>query len=130
MPSIIWTRHFLKALYQDNKSLILLEKNGKALSSKCTRHIAIRYIFVTNRIAKGKLSIQWCSTAEMNADFMTKKSLQGATFQKFRDIIMGIKGIETDNDVSKKPSKAAGNEKSNYIQATKSRKIGKSSAPH
>jgi len=136
MPSILWTHQFLKAqgydvneniLYQDNKSSILLEKNGRASSSKRTRHIAIRYFFVTDRIAKGELSIEWCPTAEMIADFMTKP-LQGATFRKFRDIIMGIKGIESGNDVSnKKLSKAAGNDKSNDIQATKSRNIGKTS---
>ena len=136
MPSILWTRQFLKAqgydvneniLYQDNKSSILLEKNGRTSSSKRTRHIAIRYFFVTDRIAKGELSIEWCPTAEMIADFMTKP-LQGATFRKFRDIIMGIKDIESGNDVSnKKPSKAAGNDKSNDIQATKSRNIGKTS---
>jgi len=60
----------------------------------------------------------------MIADFMTKP-LQGTTFRKFRDIIMGIKGIESGNDVSnKKPSKATGDNKSNDIQATKSRNIG------
>jgi hypothetical protein len=102
MPSILWTRNFLKAqgyevteniLYQDNKSSILLEKNGKALSSKRTRHIAIRYFFVTDRIAKGELTVEWCPTANMIADFMTKL-LQGALFCKFRDIVMGIDVIK------------------------------------
>jgi Trk-type K+ transport system membrane component len=45
MPSILWTRNFLQSqgygvkeaiIYQDNKSAILLEKNGKASSSKRT----------------------------------------------------------------------------------------------
>jgi hypothetical protein len=48
MPAICWTRYFLKTqgynvqdniLFQDNKSSILLEKNGKASSSKRTNHI-------------------------------------------------------------------------------------------
>jgi hypothetical protein len=112
MPSILWTRNFLKAkgyevteniLYQDNKSSILLEKNGKASSSKRTRHISIRYFFVTDRIAKGELTVEWCPTADMIADFMTKP-LQGATFRKFRDIVMGIDVI--------KPGKFAGTVKS------------------
>jgi hypothetical protein len=37
-------------LFQDNKSSILLEKNGKASSSKRTEHINIRYFFITDRV--------------------------------------------------------------------------------
>ncbi len=48
MPIILWTCYFLLSqgygvienlLWQDNKSLILLERNCKASSGKCTRHI-------------------------------------------------------------------------------------------
>jgi hypothetical protein len=35
-------------LFQDNKSSIILEKNGKASSSKHTKHINIQYFFITN----------------------------------------------------------------------------------
>ena len=54
MPQILWTRYFLEAqgydvkdsiIFQDNQSAILLEKNGKASSSKRTRHIKIRNFF-------------------------------------------------------------------------------------
>jgi hypothetical protein len=50
MPAICWTRYFMEAqgynicdnvLFQDNKSAILLEKNGKASSSKPMKHINI-----------------------------------------------------------------------------------------
>ena len=50
MSQILWTRYFLDAqgyninnciVYQDNKSAILLEQNGRASSSKRTRHINI-----------------------------------------------------------------------------------------
>ncbi len=77
---IIWLRNFLKAqgyvvddniLHQDNRSAILLEQNGKVSSVKRTKHIAIRYFFVTNRIRSGKTSPKWCSTGEMSADFLT-----------------------------------------------------------
>jgi hypothetical protein len=55
MPIIIWTRYFLlgqgygvveNLLLQDNKSSILLERNGKASSGKRTRHINIHYFFI------------------------------------------------------------------------------------
>jgi hypothetical protein len=58
MSLIIWSRNFLKAqgyvvkdniLHQDNKSAILLERNGKMSSGKRTKHIAIRYFFVDRR---------------------------------------------------------------------------------
>ena len=97
MSLIIWSRNFLKAqgyvvkdniLHQDNKSAILLERNGKMSSGKRTKHIAIRYFFVTDRIKSGEISTKWCPTAEMIADFLTKP-LQGAAFIKFRDLLMG-----------------------------------------
>jgi hypothetical protein len=76
-------------LFQDNKSAILLEKNGKASSSKRTKHVNIRYFFITDRVDKGDVSLVWCPTGDMIGDFMTK-SLQGALFWKFRDQIMGV----------------------------------------
>ena len=98
MSSILWTRYFLKAqgynvqdnvIFQDNKSSILLERNGKASSSKRTKHINVRYFFITDRISKGEVRVEWCPTKEMVADFMTKP-LQGSTFTKFRDLLMGL----------------------------------------
>ena len=136
MPSVLWTRNFLKAqgyevteniLYQDNKSAILLEKNGKASSSKRTRHIVIWYFFVTDRIAKGELTVEWCLTADMIADFMTKP-LQGALFCKFRDIVLGIDTIKSGkDDSSNKSGVDVGKAKCRCVQATKSRSIGKKS---
>ena len=76
-------------LYQDNKSSILLEKNGKMSSGKRTKHINVRYFFITDRASKGELSIEWCPTANMVGDFATKP-LHGALFRKFRDMIMGV----------------------------------------
>ena len=98
MPPICWTRYFLEAqgycvddniLYQDNKSSILLETNGKASSGKRTKHINIRYFFITDRVKKGDVSVVWCPTGDMIADYATKP-LQGSLFKKFRDQIMGV----------------------------------------
>jgi hypothetical protein len=66
MPAICWTRYFMKAqgyyvkdnvLFQDNEISILLEKNGKASSSKRTKHINIRYFSITNRVSKEEVSL-------------------------------------------------------------------------
>eukprot|EP00957_Ditylum_brightwellii_P121475 9264279-Ditylum_brightwellii.AAC.1 len=49
-------------VYQDNESAIRLEKNGKGSSSKCTRHIGIRYFFVTDCIEAGDMTTEYCPT--------------------------------------------------------------------
>ena len=59
MTKILWTQLFMEEqgyeiekniLYQDNKSAILLEKNGKRSSGKRTRALNIRYFFVTDQV--------------------------------------------------------------------------------
>lgn len=64
MALILWVRLFLRAqgfkvtdniVYQDNQSTILLANNGKKSSGKKTRHIEIRYYFITDNIAKGNV---------------------------------------------------------------------------
>ena len=98
MPQLLWTRYFLEAqgyevranvLYQDNQSAMLLEKNGRASSGKRTRHINIRYFFVHDRVDAGEVSIQYCPTGDMLADYFTKP-LQGSKFQQFRNLIMNV----------------------------------------
>jgi len=97
IPQILWARLFMRAqgfevrdniLYQDNRSAILLETNGRASSSKRTKHINIRYYYVADRVAKGDLRVVWCPTDKMIADFLTKP-LQGKVFVEFRDLLMG-----------------------------------------
>ena len=113
MPAICWTRYFMEAqgyqvedniLFQDNKSAILLEKNGKASSSKRTKHINIRYFFITDRVKNGDVSLVWCPTGDMIGDFMTKP-LQGALFRKFRDQIMGVIPAQDPGPGKPKPRK-------------------------
>ena len=94
---IFWTKLFLEAqgydiekniIYQDNKSAILLETNGKKSSSRRTRALNIRYFFITDQVEKGNAQIEYCGTDDMVGDFFTKP-LQGEKFRKFRDSIMG-----------------------------------------
>ncbi len=108
MPMIIWMRYFLEAqgyeikdniVYQDNQSAILLEKNGKASSSKRTKHINIRYFFIKDRISQKELKVVYCPTEEMRADINTKP-LQGKAFYYHRDFIMNIQ----EDDPHKIPS--------------------------
>ena len=94
---ILWTKLFMEAqgypidkniLYQDNKSTILLERNGKRSSSKRTRALNIRYFFLTDQVEKGNVKIEYCPTTEMWGDYMSKP-LQGKLFAKFMKLIMG-----------------------------------------
>jgi hypothetical protein len=98
MSQIIWVRYFPMAqvikvsrniLFQDNKSALLLHKNGTASSSRNTRHKNIRYFFVKDRIKAGKIEVVFCPSSEMIADFFTKP-FQGRRFIEIRNIIMGI----------------------------------------
>jgi hypothetical protein len=81
MPSALWIRCFMEAqgcgireniVCQDNQSAILMGKNGKASSSKRTKHINIRCYFVTDRIRKKDLTVEWCPMGDTIGDFMTK----------------------------------------------------------
>ena len=65
-PIVSWVKLFLEAqgcsidenvVYQDNQSAILLEKNGKKLSSERTRHLNIRYFMVTDQVDEDDVSI-------------------------------------------------------------------------
>ena len=107
MPQVLWTRYFLEAhgfsvsdlvVYQYNQSAILLEKNGRASSGKRTRHINIRYFFVTDRVATKEVSIEYCSTKQMLADFFTKPRY-GSLFQTFRDLVMNANPVLEQADL-------------------------------
>ena len=75
-------------LYQNNKSAILLERNGRKSAGRRSRAINIRYFFATDQDKKGKIMIEYCPTDDMIGEFMTKP-LQGEKFRKFRDTIIG-----------------------------------------
>ena len=81
MTSILWKRNFLNAqddnvteniIFQDKKSAVLLENNGKSSSVKRTKHINIRYFFVTDRIKEVEVTVDWCPTYDMTRDLFTK----------------------------------------------------------
>ena len=102
---ILWTKLFMEAqgyevkrniLYQDNKSAILLEVNGKRSSTKRTRALNIRYFFLTDQVAKDNMEIVYCPTDEMVADYQTKPLL-GSKFKKFKAQIMGWVGFQQND---------------------------------
>jgi hypothetical protein len=101
MSKILWTRLFLQAqgynmaetiIYQDNQSTMLLENNGKLSTGKKTKHIEIRFFFITDNIKKKHVRVEYCPTDKMVADFFTKP-LQGSKFIRFKQTIMGMDQI-------------------------------------
>jgi hypothetical protein len=102
---ILWARYFLQEqgydmepslLYQDNMSAILLETNGKASSSKRTKHIKVKYFYITDKIAQHEITVEHCPTEQMWTDINTKPK-QGAVFREFRGQVMGISGDYVDS---------------------------------
>lgn len=73
-------------IYQDNKSTIQLMNNGRSNSEK-TRHVNIRYFFLTDRIKMKEIEIEYKSTKEMLADVLTKP-LQGEQFRTLRNLLL------------------------------------------
>jgi hypothetical protein len=91
-----WTGEFLKhqgresvpvCLGQDNKATITLVTKGHSTSDR-TRHVAIRYYWVHDLIARNQASVVYVPTHDMVADILTKP-LQGVQFARLRDILLG-----------------------------------------
>ena len=64
---ILWCKYFVEAqgytimsniLYQDNKLIILLAKNGRMSTGKNIKYIKNRFFLITDKVAQGDLSIQ------------------------------------------------------------------------
>jgi hypothetical protein len=95
---ILWTKYFMEAqgypiesniLYQDNKSTILLEENGRKSAGKRSRALNVRYFFLSDQVEKGNVLVKYMPTDDMVSDYMSKP-LQGEKFRKFRREIMGM----------------------------------------
>jgi hypothetical protein len=92
LPTVQWTRSFMKdqgydletVIKEDNKSSILLMKNGRISSGRRTKHLDIRYFHIKDLLCRGIVKIEHCKTENMIADFFTKP-LQGkiSSFKRF-----------------------------------------------
>ena len=97
MALVLWCRLFIMGqgfdvhdniVYQDNQSTMLLGNNGCHSSGKKTRHIEIRYYFITDHVKHKNIRLEYCPTEAMIRFFT--KPLQGSQFRKFRDFIPNI----------------------------------------
>ena len=92
LPKSIYRCHFMEGqgykikwnvLGKDNKSEIKLLKNGRDSCTWNSKHIAIKYFWVTDRVTDEKIIVEHCPTNQM----------LGSLFKTFRDALMGWKHI-------------------------------------
>ena len=76
-------------VYCDNMSSMKLEENGRASASKRTRHFNIRLFHITDLIQRKELTIKYCRTEDMIADYQTKP-LVGPAFERMGKQVMNM----------------------------------------
>jgi len=74
LPKTLWIRYFLETqgyipkdyiIYQDNKSEMSLEQNGRRSMGKRARHINIRHFCMMDKCNSKEISIEHCNTNAM-----------------------------------------------------------------
>lgn len=92
---MLWLRDLLKELglhvqtgsmvYGDNQSTLAISKNG--IKGERTKHVDVKYHFITETIESGKVKWQWIPTTEQQADIFTK-ALAAPVFENLRKVLM------------------------------------------
>ncbi len=86
--------------YQDNKSAISLEVNGKWLTSKQTKQtkqIKVRYFFIKDKVESGETVVKYCQKERMWANVSTKL-LQGIEYETFQRKLMNVLAENNNNN--------------------------------
>ena len=92
----LYLRNFLKdqgykmgpiVIYQDNTSCMALVDRGRSGAER-TRHIGIKYFWLSERVTRGEAEVGHKGTKEMYANLLTKP-LQGAQFQHEKKLLTG-----------------------------------------
>jgi len=97
LPTVQWAKRFMAEqgydlpteIKEDNRSTMLLMKNGRLSSGKRTKHLEIRYFFVKDLLDRGIITLSHCLSGNMIADFFTKP-IQGQRFQVLRSLMLNI----------------------------------------
>ena len=95
IQEVLWLRGLLAELglhsltgsvvYGDNQSAIAVSKNG--IKGERTKHVDIKYHFVTETVDRGDVVLKWVPTNEQQADLFTK-ALGAPVFLQFRRQLM------------------------------------------
>lgn len=98
MSKILLTRYFTQnqghklrpsVIYQDNKSPILPEVNGRGDTPKRTNNTKVRYFFIKDKVESVDVLVKHCPKETMWTDVITKLK-QGNNFWEFRATLMNI----------------------------------------
>ena len=95
IQEVLWLRGLIKELglktqmgsvvHGDNQSAIAVSKNG--IKGERTKHVDVKYHFITETIEHGSVKLKWVPTSEQQADIFTK-ALAQPVFEHFRKQLM------------------------------------------
>jgi hypothetical protein len=95
IQEVLWLRGICKELglhsqtgsvvYGDNQSAIAVSENG--VKGEKTKHVDIKYHFITETIERGDVVLKWIPSSEQQADIFTK-TLTAPLFERFRKLLM------------------------------------------
>jgi hypothetical protein len=95
IQEVLWLRGLLLELglhvrsgsvvHGDNQSTIAVSKNG--IKGERTKHVDVKYRFITETIEAGTVQLKWVPTTEQHADIFTK-ALGAPVFESFRKQLM------------------------------------------
>jgi transposase InsO family protein len=95
IQEVLWLRGIVKELglrtelgsviRGDNQSALAVSKNG--IKGERTKHVDVKYHFVTETVDRGDVQLKWVPSSEQHADIFTK-ALPVPVFERLRDELM------------------------------------------
>jgi len=95
IQEVLWLRGLMEELglhtqtgstvFGDNQSAIAVSQNG--VKGERTKHVDVKYHFVTETVERGEVKLRWVPTAEQQADIFTK-ALAAPAFLHLRQHLM------------------------------------------
>jgi hypothetical protein len=95
IQEVLWLRGLMEELglhtrtgstvYGDNQSAIAVSQNG--VKGERTKHVDVKYHFVTETVESGVVKLVWVPTAQQQADIFTK-ALAAPVFEQLRKQLM------------------------------------------
>ena len=95
VQEVLWLRDLLSELgmhvqfgslvYGDNQSTLAISANG--VKSDRTKHVDVKYHFITQTVEEGAVKLKWIPTSEQQADIFTK-ALAPPVFERLRQQLM------------------------------------------
>lgn len=95
IQEVLWLRGLVKELglhtelgsviHGDNQSALAVSKNG--IKGERTKHVDVKYHFVTETVERGDVQLKWVPSSEQHADIFTK-ALPVPVFERLRDELM------------------------------------------